>query len=50
VIADRLTSSDLNWAFALVAQSCIDANVALITRDADFVAFSDNAELGIVLR
>jgi predicted nucleic acid-binding protein len=35
---------------ALVAQSCIDANVTLVTRDADFIAFSDNAELEIVLR
>jgi predicted nucleic acid-binding protein len=35
---------------ALIAQACLDSNVTLITRDADFVAFSDNAELEIVLR
>ena len=30
---------------ALIAQSCIDANVSLITRDRDFLAFAQNADL-----
>lgn len=33
---------------ALIAQSCIDANVALITRDRDFRAFAETAGLDLV--
>lgn len=34
---------------ALIAQCCIDQNVPLLTRDRDFRAFVDAAELGLVL-
>ena len=34
---------------ALIAQCCIDQNVPLLTRDWDFRAFVDAAELGLVL-
>lgn len=33
---------------ALIAQSCIDANVPLITRDRDFRAFAETAGLDLV--
>jgi len=33
---------------ALIAQSCIDGGVALLTRDRDFVAFADAAKLDLV--
>lgn len=33
---------------ALIAQSCIDSNVPLITRDHDFRAFADATDLNIV--
>jgi predicted nucleic acid-binding protein len=33
---------------ALIAQSCIDASVALLTRDLDFRAFADAANLTII--
>jgi predicted nucleic acid-binding protein len=35
---------------ALIAQSCIDAGVALLTRDLDFRAFADAAELDLMMR
>ena len=34
---------------ALIAQSCIDAKVSLITRDHDFRAFTDAAALHLVI-
>ncbi|MFY9908991.1 MAG: PIN domain-containing protein [Candidatus Sulfotelmatobacter sp.] len=34
---------------ALIAQSCLDAGVSLITRDGDFQAFVDAAGLDVVL-
>jgi hypothetical protein len=34
---------------ALIAQSCIDHGIALITRDRDFRAFADAAELDLVI-
>jgi predicted nucleic acid-binding protein len=34
---------------ALIAQSCIDAGVSLITRDKDFRAFVEAAELDLVV-
>ena len=34
---------------ALIAQSCLDRNVTLITRDRDFQAFSSAADLQIAL-
>jgi predicted nucleic acid-binding protein len=33
---------------ALIAQSCIDRGVALITRDRDFRAFADAADLDVI--
>jgi predicted nucleic acid-binding protein len=33
---------------ALIAQSCIDRGVALLTRDGDFQAFAETAELELV--
>ncbi|MFZ0332812.1 MAG: PIN domain-containing protein [Candidatus Acidiferrales bacterium] len=33
---------------ALIAQSCIDARVPLITRDRDFRAFADDADLRLL--
>jgi len=35
---------------ALIAQSCIDAGVSLVTRDRDFRAFAEAAALTLVLR
>ena len=35
---------------ALIAQSCIDGDVALLTRDRDFKAFAEAAGLDLVLR
>jgi predicted nucleic acid-binding protein len=35
---------------ALIAQSCIDARIALITRDTDFRAFADAAGLDLIHR
>ena len=34
---------------ALIAQSCIDRGIALLTRDKDFQAFADAAELALIL-
>lgn len=34
---------------ALIAQTCIDRGIALLTRDKDFRAFADAAELALVL-
>jgi predicted nucleic acid-binding protein len=34
---------------ALIAQTCIDRGIALLTRDKDFRAFADAAELNLVL-
>lgn len=34
---------------ALIAQSCIDRGIALLTRDKDFRAFADAAELALIL-
>ena len=34
---------------ALIAQSCIDRKIPLLTRDADFQAFAEAAELKLVL-
>jgi predicted nucleic acid-binding protein len=34
---------------ALIAQSCIDAGVGLITRDLDFRAFAETAQLDLVV-
>jgi predicted nucleic acid-binding protein len=34
---------------ALIAQTCIDRGIALITRDGDFRAFVETAGLGIVI-
>lgn len=34
---------------ALIAQSCIDRDIPLLTRDRDFRAFTDAAELDLVL-
>jgi predicted nucleic acid-binding protein len=34
---------------ALIAQSCIDAGLSLITRDRDFRAFAESAGLNLVL-
>ena len=34
---------------ALIAQSCVDARVALLTRDRDFRAFVEAAQLDLVL-
>jgi predicted nucleic acid-binding protein len=34
---------------ALIAQTCIDRSIALLTRDKDFRAFADAAELDLVL-
>jgi predicted nucleic acid-binding protein len=33
---------------ALIAQSCIDRGVALLTRDGDFKAFAETAKLKLV--
>ena len=35
---------------ALIAQSCIDRGVSLLTRDRDFRAFADAARLDLVIR
>ena len=35
---------------ALIAQSCIDHKLALLTRDQDFVAFAEAAGLDLVIR
>lgn len=35
---------------ALIAQSCIDDNISLLTRDRDFRVFVETAGLGLVLR
>ena len=35
---------------ALIAQSCVDRDIRLITRDRDFQVFADAAKLDIVLR
>jgi len=35
---------------ALIAQSCIDRGIPLITRDRDFCAFTDAAGLNLVIR
>ena len=37
------------WGDALIAQSCIDQGIPLITRDHDFRAFAEAAGLDIVL-
>jgi predicted nucleic acid-binding protein len=34
---------------ALIAQSCLDRDIPLITRDRDFRAFAEVANLGLVL-
>jgi predicted nucleic acid-binding protein len=34
---------------ALIAQSCIDGKVPLLTRDKDFTAFADAAQLNLIL-
>ena len=34
---------------ALIAQTCIDRDIALLTRDKDFQAFADAAELVLIL-
>jgi predicted nucleic acid-binding protein len=34
---------------ALIAQTCIDRDIALLTRDKDFRAFADAAELALIL-
>jgi predicted nucleic acid-binding protein len=34
---------------ALIAQSCLDRGIALLTRDEDFRAFADTADLNLVL-
>jgi len=34
---------------ALIAQSCVDRDIPLLTRDRDFRAFTDAAELDLVL-
>ena len=34
---------------ALIAQTCIDRDIALLTRDKDFRAFADAAELVLIL-
>jgi predicted nucleic acid-binding protein len=34
---------------ALIAQSCIDQNIPLITRDKDFLAFAEATELDLLL-
>jgi predicted nucleic acid-binding protein len=34
---------------ALIAQSCIDANISLLTRDRDFAPFARYAELKLIL-
>ncbi len=34
---------------ALIAQSCVDAGASLITRDRDFVAFTDAAQLELLV-
>jgi predicted nucleic acid-binding protein len=34
---------------ALIAQTCIDGSVALLTRDKDFRAFADAARLNLIL-
>jgi predicted nucleic acid-binding protein len=34
---------------ALIAQTCIDRGIALLTRDKDFRAFADAAELDLIL-
>jgi len=34
---------------ALIAQSCIDRKIPLLTRDEDFRAFAEAAELKLVL-
>ena len=35
---------------ALIAQSCIDQGIALLTRDRDFTAFAEAAGLDLVIR
>jgi predicted nucleic acid-binding protein len=35
---------------ALIAQSCIDRGIALLTRDRDFVAFTESAALNLVVK
>lgn len=35
---------------ALIAQSCIDRGIPLLTRDGDFIAFTEAAGLDLVLR
>jgi predicted nucleic acid-binding protein len=34
---------------ALIAQSCLDRGIPLLTRDRDFRSFADTAELGLVI-
>jgi predicted nucleic acid-binding protein len=34
---------------ALIAQSCIDGNISLITRDRDFRAFAEATSLNVLL-
>lgn len=34
---------------ALIAQTCVDRNIPLLTRDQDFRAFADAAQLNLVL-
>ena len=34
---------------ALIAQTCLDRNIPLLTRDEDFGAFADASQLGLVL-
>lgn len=35
---------------ALIAQSCIDRGIPLLTRDGDFLAFAEAASLDLILR
>jgi predicted nucleic acid-binding protein len=35
---------------ALIAQSCLDHGISLLTRDSDFRSFADAAGLGLVIR
>jgi predicted nucleic acid-binding protein len=34
---------------ALIAQSCVDAGIALLTRDRDFASFAEAADLDLVI-
>ena len=34
---------------ALIAQSCLDRNIPLLTRDQDFRAFADTSQLNLIL-